>query len=597
MENRLLQMDFGAVALVRISDVAAIDSNSRAVQSSTAFLRAAGYPVSPRLSQAPLARSLDADPAGSVEGGAAVDCQGVYDPSAVYDHHANRFLLTATCGGQGRVLLAASATSDAVGTWFVFGLVADGVSSSLACTSPVTESALVDYTQVSYNTDGVYITHKAFCPSNASQNGLAILALPKHAVYQGKINFIFPVYTSQDLQQAVSVADNGDLNSSGGSAGCSQLMPVVPQSSADVPPGSTYFVCEVPITTPTTLPPLKTVTIAALIGTELLWHYISPELKSNIPILAAQQVSLAAPGLPPAAALQLRQPDGAPSLLYAPAPRGFWNGAAILSGGKLYIASPTLVASDRSSSSYSRRPAIAWAELAVDPVLADTGTCPQSQAGKSTRAGWDWSMDHSTDWGSQFDVNYTQHRSQAFTPKLAATNAEGKRAAGNSSHTVVRAAGWSGSYYQYGGYNAGALGGAGVGNGAGNIGVDIADPLPVRPRIRSVNGQLTPVTDANSTGMSINTLDGLDAATLFSPCSRSARLFLGVQRQGIITKGGDRPLGLTFPTLAMGPGGQLLVAYTYSGPGNVTEDMPAYMGKTPLTAVPCLALRWLPRAV
>jgi hypothetical protein len=380
----LLQMLFGAVALVKVSDLSAFDpSSSSTLQSSTAFLRAAGYPLTPTLSQPSLTRSLDADPSGSVEAGgawsptglpmptgpggptlnpvstsnqnssssssnsittattttqissssvlqdsavttsnrrlsmaaqdlqqspsiasltgfdgittpapagtsalaagpqhllqaqgavvtitnlssssgdiipgtsrsialasllagAAVDCQGVYDPSAVYDHHANRFLLTATCGGQGRLLLAASATSDAVGAWFVFGLVADGVNTSLACTSPVTESALVDYTQVSYNTDGVYITHKAFCPSNTTQNGFAILALPKHAVYQGKINFIFPVYTSQHLQQALSLADDIGVGSSDG--GCSQLMPVIPQSSADVLPGSTYFVCEV----------------------------------------------------------------------------------------------------------------------------------------------------------------------------------------------------------------------------------------------------------------------------------------------------------------------------------------------------------------
>jgi len=62
-----------------------------------------------------------------------------------------------------------------------------------------------------------------------------------------------------------------------------------------------------------------------------------------------------------------------------------------------------------------------------------------------------------------------------------------------------------------------------TGNGAGNIGLDINDAIPVRPRIRSVNGQLTPVTDTNSTGSSINTLDGLDASTLFAPCSRHVR--------------------------------------------------------------------------
>jgi hypothetical protein len=80
--------------------------------------------------------------------GAAADCQDVFDPSAAFDHAAGRYIVTATCGGQGRVLLAASSSSDANGAWFVFGLVADGLNSSLACTQPVQEAAVVDYTQV-----------------------------------------------------------------------------------------------------------------------------------------------------------------------------------------------------------------------------------------------------------------------------------------------------------------------------------------------------------------------------------------------------------------------------------------------------------------
>jgi hypothetical protein len=84
----------------------------------------------------------------SLMAGAAADCQDVFDPSAVFDHAAGRFIVTATCGGQGRVLLAASASSDANGAWFVFGLVADGTNTSLACTVPVQESTIVDYTQV-----------------------------------------------------------------------------------------------------------------------------------------------------------------------------------------------------------------------------------------------------------------------------------------------------------------------------------------------------------------------------------------------------------------------------------------------------------------
>jgi hypothetical protein len=84
----------------------------------------------------------------SLMAGAAVDCQDVFDPSAVFDQAAERFVVTATCGGLGRVLMAASASSDANGAWFVFGLVADGSNTSLACNAPVQELAIVDYTQV-----------------------------------------------------------------------------------------------------------------------------------------------------------------------------------------------------------------------------------------------------------------------------------------------------------------------------------------------------------------------------------------------------------------------------------------------------------------
>lgn len=171
--------------------------------------------------------------------GAAVDCQDVFDPSAVYDHSANRFLVSATCGGQGRVLLAASSTADASGAWFVFGLVADAVNTSIACEQPVKESAIVDYTQVSYNSDGVFVTYKSLCPSNPGASGGGLLALPKHAVYRGMVNFQYPVYTSSEVQQALAASGVS------GAGVCTQLQPVVPQSLADVPDGTTYFVCEV----------------------------------------------------------------------------------------------------------------------------------------------------------------------------------------------------------------------------------------------------------------------------------------------------------------------------------------------------------------
>lgn len=179
----------------------------------------------------------------AVMAGAAADCEDVFDPSAVFDQTAGRYLLSATCGGQGRVLLAASATSDPSSNWFVFGLVADGVGSSLACSSPAQESAVVDYTQVTYNRDGVFITYKSICPSNSTNGGISILALPKYAVYKGMPNFQYPIYTAGELQQALASA--GNTSSSSSMSRCSQMAAVVPQSLGDVPTDVAYFVCKV----------------------------------------------------------------------------------------------------------------------------------------------------------------------------------------------------------------------------------------------------------------------------------------------------------------------------------------------------------------
>lgn len=168
-------------------------------------------------------------------------CDGVFDPSAVFDAAADRFLVSTTCGGQGLVLLAVSATSDAAGAWFVSALVADGVGTPLACSSPAVESALVDYTQLSYNADGVYVTYKSICPSNATSSGVGLLALPKWALYRGGPSFQFPIFTGHDLAAAV----HDTQASSSSSSTCTQLVPVVPQTAQDVGLGSAYFVCEV----------------------------------------------------------------------------------------------------------------------------------------------------------------------------------------------------------------------------------------------------------------------------------------------------------------------------------------------------------------
>lgn len=75
---------------------------------------------------------------------------------------------------------------------------------------------------------------------------------------------------------------------------------------------------------------------------------------------------------------------------------------AVLAAGRLYVAGASLVAADPASPSYSRRPAVAWAELALQPSLVGSGpACPQSRAGGNARAVWDWSLDYSRDWGAE----------------------------------------------------------------------------------------------------------------------------------------------------------------------------------------------------
>lgn len=81
----------------------------------------------------------------------------MYDAIPMYDKHARRFLIAATCSGKGAVLLAATATADPMGSWFLFNLIADGAATGMACRDPV-ETALADSVRVTYNTDGVYLS-------------------------------------------------------------------------------------------------------------------------------------------------------------------------------------------------------------------------------------------------------------------------------------------------------------------------------------------------------------------------------------------------------------------------------------------------------
>lgn len=126
-----------------------------------------------------------------------------------------------------------------------------------------------------------------------------------------------------------------------------------------------------------------------------------------------------------------------------------------------------------------------------------------------------------------------------------------------------------------------------AGHGFGNVGDDLTDPIPGPGfRIRSVQGHLTP--DAGSglnqsalagPTLNIRTMPGVDFTTLFTPCNRSGSLAVSVLQQGLLTQGGDNPLGLLYPAVAVGQGGQVLLVFTYAGPRNTVDGSPAYPGE------------------
>jgi hypothetical protein len=95
---------------------------------------------------------------------------------------------------------------------------------------------------------------------------------------------------------------------------------------------------------------------------------------------------------------------------------------------------------------------------------------------------------------------------------------------------------------------------------------------------------------ANASGVSLSDGPRLDTsaassyeaalAGLFAPCSRSGGLQAQVARQGVVTQGGRDALGLVAPALAVGRGGDVLLTFSYAGPGNASSsaNIPAFAG-------------------
>jgi len=115
------------------------------------------------------------------------------------------------------------------------------------------------------------------------------------------------------------------------------------------------------------------------------------------------------------------------------------------------------------------------------------------------------------------------------------------------------------------------------GHGFGNVGDDrtFMDLQAAVPFAANISGP----SQADGPNLSINMASAAQASSLFRPCSRSGALQAQVVRQGVVTQGGARPLGLVFPALAVGRGGELLLTFSYSGPGEVLPGTPAFPGE------------------
>jgi len=245
--------------------------------------------------------------------GAAPSCTGVYDGAAIYDKHADRFVVAATCGGFGRLLVAASATPSAAGSWFMFGLIADAVGTALECKAPK-EQALVDYLQLGYNTDGLFVSYYAYCPSKPGVSGASVVALPKWKAYQGAPSMFYPVYTSAEVAAAADLPR--------GARSVRQLQPVLPQSAQDVQEGVVYFVAD---HLPAPGDDRSNFTLVALTNTGSLWGYVAGVNGVPAPTLVATQVPWGRDTLINAEAV-LKQPNGGADLSPGGAPAGFWSG-------------------------------------------------------------------------------------------------------------------------------------------------------------------------------------------------------------------------------------------------------------------------------
>jgi hypothetical protein len=83
-----------------------------------------------------------------------------------------------------------------------------------------------------------------YCPSDPTKQGATILALPKHKIYKGAPNFVYPVFSADQILAALNpAAGQGLLNL--GPSSFRQCQPAPPQTAKDATGAAAYFVCDV----------------------------------------------------------------------------------------------------------------------------------------------------------------------------------------------------------------------------------------------------------------------------------------------------------------------------------------------------------------
>jgi hypothetical protein len=80
-----------------------------------------------------------------------------------------------------------------------------------------------------------------YCPSNPATQGATIMALPKHKVYKGAPNFVYAVYSANQILEALPVEQRGGL----GAGSFKQCAAAPPQLATDAAGNAAYFVCDV----------------------------------------------------------------------------------------------------------------------------------------------------------------------------------------------------------------------------------------------------------------------------------------------------------------------------------------------------------------